>query len=50
MRDAHGCYPYAIACFRSVGGIRVSVFNAMSVEAIAPFLQFAKEFQNEHQK
>lgn len=35
---------------RSVGGIRVSVFNAMSVEAIAPFLQFAKEFQNEHQK
>ncbi|XP_029825410.3 phosphoserine aminotransferase [Ixodes scapularis] len=35
---------------RSVGGIRVSVFNAMSVEAIAPFLQFAKEFEGEHRK
>ncbi|CAN7979849.1 unnamed protein product [Ixodes pacificus] len=35
---------------RSVGGIRVSVFNAMSVEAIAPFLQFAKEFEEEHRK
>lgn len=35
---------------RSVGGIRASVFNAMSVEAIAPFLQFAKEFEKEHRK
>ncbi|KAH9369312.1 hypothetical protein HPB48_012388 [Haemaphysalis longicornis] len=35
---------------RSVGGIRASVFNAMSVEALEPFLQFAREFEKEHHK
>lgn len=35
---------------RSVGGIRASVFNAMSVEALAPFLEFAREFEKEHHK
>lgn len=35
---------------RSVGGIRASVFNAMSVEALTPFLEFAREFEKEHHK
>lgn len=35
---------------RSVGGIRVSMFNAMSVEEVVTFIQFAKEFQQKHQK
>ncbi|KAH8024074.1 hypothetical protein HPB51_021419 [Rhipicephalus microplus] len=35
---------------RSVGGIRASVFNAMSVEALTLFLEFSREFEKEHHK
>ncbi|XP_064471033.1 phosphoserine aminotransferase-like [Ornithodoros turicata] len=35
---------------RSVGGIRASMFNAMSVEEALTFIEFAKEFMKTHQK
>ena len=36
---------YALQGYRSVGGIRASIYNAMPVEGVEALVSFMKEFQ-----
>ncbi len=41
-------FKYLLALLRSVGGLRVSLYNAMSIEGVEALAMFMHQFQQHH--
>ncbi|ENN81968.1 probable phosphoserine aminotransferase [Dendroctonus ponderosae] len=50
LEEAEKRYMYQLKGHRSVGGIRASLYNAITFEDVALLVKFMKEFQAQHQK
>ncbi|KAL1491470.1 hypothetical protein ABEB36_012066 [Hypothenemus hampei] len=50
LEEAEKRFMYQLKGHRSVGGIRASLYNAISYEDVALLVKFMKEFQAQHQK